>query len=331
MRVALSQRTAVLLVLAVLLSGCCRWVSGVDEPVRVDSSTAASSAKRSAADDAPQDWQEPAPDAVVPEPVDPTTPSEPVAAAGLLEVWFLDVDQGDSTLARLPDGRWMLVDAASGDEADTVVAHLKSRGITRIDVLIATHPHEDHIGGMDDVVRAFDVGEVYMPRVSHTTRAFESLLVSIADAGLTVRSARAGVVAAEGPGWSVTFLSPTGAGYRDINAWSAVVQVVDGSTSMLLTGDATKETESRLSGDIDVDLLRVAHHGSNSSSGATFLSRTTPTFAVISVGAGNDYGHPHGEVLDRLASVGARVYRTDRQGTIHAVSDGATITVTSAR
>lgn len=255
-----------------------------------------------------------------------TTIPEPTPTPGSLQVQFIDVGQGDSTFITLPDGQTVLVDGGPGGSAPEVLRVLREAGVKRIDHLVATHPHEDHIGGLDDVLRAFEVGAVYMPRKSHNTAAFESLLVAIADEGLKVTTARAGVGITSGEGFSVGFVSPVDDVYKEINDYSAAVKIMFGTTSLLVSGDLTAQSESRLGSEVDVDLLKIAHHGSKGSSTSRFLDLASPKYAVISVGADNSYGHPTAETLAKLAALGVDVYRTDVGGTITVRSDGSTFT-----
>jgi beta-lactamase superfamily II metal-dependent hydrolase len=212
----------------------------------------------------------------------------------------------------------MLVDAGPNEAGSAVVAYLQKEGVKRIDYLVATHPHADHIGGMDTVIQSFEIGKVYMPRVTTTTESFESVLRSIQAKGLKITPARAGMAVLEGDGLKVTFLAPCSSGYEDLNNWSAVLKVSYAATSFLLTGDAQAESEQEMlasGADLRADVLKVGHHGSYSSTSQAFLNAVSPKYAVISVGAGNDYGHPHQETLAKLAAAGIKVYRTDRDGT----------------
>lgn len=247
---------------------------------------------------------------------------------------FIDVGQGDSILIQFPDDQTMLVDAGPNEAGSAVVSYLQKEGIRRIDYLVGTHPHADHIGGMDEVVRAFEIGKVYMPRVTSNTASFESLLRALKAKGLRITPARAGVTVIEQEGLRVEFLAPSGSRYEDLNDWSAVLKVSYGSMSFLLTGDAEAGSEREMLSagtDLKADVLKVGHHGSSSSTTTAFLRAVSPDYAVICVGAGNDYGHPHRETLDKLAAAGVRVYRTDRDGTVVFVSDGKTLSVRTLR
>lgn len=252
------------------------------------------------------------------------------AVSGKLAVHFIEVGQGDSFLVQLPNNQNMLVDAGLNEAGPTVVSYLQKQGIKRIDYLVATHPHADHIGGMDDVIRAFEIGKIYMPRVTTTTESFESVLRSIQAKGLKITPAKAGLTILDQDNLKINFLAPCGSGYEDLNNWSAVLKIQYGNTSFLLTGDAQFESEREMlssGADLKADVLKVGHHGSHSSTSQAFLNAVSPKYAVISVGAGNDYGHPHQETLAKLESAGVKIYRTERDGTVVFVSDGQTLTV----
>lgn len=254
--------------------------------------------------------------------------SEP--ASGELTVHFIDVGQGASTLIVGPKGETMLYDAGKigGDAGDEVVSYIKELGLDKIDVVIATHPHSDHINGLDDVIRTFDVGSVYMPRVSHTTKTYENLLLSIKEAGLKVKEGKAGVKIPFGD-VSVQVVSPSSNQYDNLNDWSVSIRVVYGDNSFIFTGDAEYVAEQEMvkSGyDLKSDVYTVGHHGSSTSSSEEFLDAVNPTYAIIQTGE-NSYGHPHREILERLKERNLKVYRTDLAGDIVMVSDGTEISV----
>lgn len=169
-----------------------------------------------------------------------------------------------------------------------------------------------------------------MPRVTTTTGSFESVLRSLQAKGLKITPAKAGLNILDQNGLKISFVAPCRSGYEDLNNWSAVLKVRYGSTSFLLTGDTQAESEQEMlasGADLKADVLKVGNHGSHSSTTLTFLKAVSPKYAVISVRAGNDYGHPHHETLAELAGAGVKVYRTDRDGTVIFVSDGKTLTV----
>ncbi|MDD2235274.1 MAG: ComEC/Rec2 family competence protein [Desulfitobacteriaceae bacterium] len=242
-----------------------------------------------------------------------------------LTVHFLDVGQGDSILIQFPNDSVMLVDAGPDENGAPVISYLKKQGVEKIDYLVATHPHADHIGGMAAVIKEFDINKVYMPKVTHTTKTFEDMLLSIKRKGLKIIPARAGLDILDRDGLQATFIAPCGTDYDSLNNYSAIVKIQYGSTSFLLTGDAEGISEKEMldnSVDLRADVLKVGHHGSSSSTTPAFLKSVTPEYAVILVGAENKYGHPHQETLEHLADAGVIVYRTDQEGTIIFASDG---------
>ncbi len=244
---------------------------------------------------------------------------------GKLAVSFIDVGQGDSTFIEFPGGKTALIDAGEADCSETVIAYLQSRQCKTIDYVICTHPHSDHIGGMAEVLKSFDIGEIYMPRVSHTTNTYERLLLAVQNKGLTIHTAKAGVTISVEPEITMTMVAPNAESYEEMNDYSAVVRLTYGDNAFLFTGDAETVSEKEIldSGQsLGADVLKVGHHGSSTSTHKSFLKAVAPSYAVISCGDGNDYGHPHNEIVNRLKKCGAQIYRTDLHGTVLAISDG---------
>lgn len=243
-----------------------------------------------------------------------------------LRVSFIDVGQGDSEFIELPNGETMLIDAGTNETGKNVVDYIKSLGYTSINYVVGTHPHEDHIGGLDDVIKTFDIGSIYMPKITADTKTFEDVLDAAESKNLMINTAKSGVSIMNTEDLSVKFLAPTLDSYENTNDYSAVVKVVYGDTSYLFTGDAEEFSESLITDDVNADVLKVGHHGSSTSTSTEFLKKVSPSSAVISCGKDNSYGHPHSETLQKLADIGTAVYRTDELGTIVSVSDGKTIT-----
>lgn len=259
----------------------------------------------------------------------PGVTSQP-GAPGKLTAHYLDVGQGDAILVQLPDGQNILVDAGSNDAGPRVVQQLQQYGVGKLDFVIGTHPHEDHIGGLDVVINSFPVGKVYLPRVTHNTDSYRDLLLAIKNKGLRATEAKAGVTLPLAENSRAVFVSPAQNSYEDLNDYSAVLYLTYGKTAFLFTGDAGTAAEKEMLATrqaLKADVLKVAHHGSRSSTGAAFLKAVAPAYAVISVGKDNDYGHPHTQTLQRLQKAGVKIYRTDHEGTITAVSDGQKVTV----
>ena len=263
--------------------------------------------------------------AVSVEPVQTAGQTAAIQGQALAEVHFLDVGQGDSIFLRLGD-KTMLIDAAEADQAEKIIAYLQSQQVEKLDYVLGTHPHADHIGGLAQVISAFDVGQVYLPKVSHNTATYRKLLETIQKKGLKVQTAKAGVKVLEGNGITAEILSPPENWEGDLNNQSIVLKLTAGKVSYLFMGDAETEAEKMLT-NVRADVLKVGHHGSSTSSGAMFLQRVKPKIAVISCGVNNDYGHPHKETLSSLEKVGATVYRTDEDGTVVVSTDGKALSV----
>ncbi len=272
--------------------------------------------------DSTESLEQEAPDKEPPE-IEPVEDAAIVSASGILKVHFLDVGQGDSTFLELPDGKTMLVDAGESSEAGVVVGYIQSLGYSSIDYVVATHPHADHIGGLPGVFSSFQVNEVWAPRVSHTTATYEAFLDSVAAEGLTINTAFAGSNIYSANGCTLDILSPKASSYADLNDWSVIIKAVFGDNEVLLTGDAGSSVITA-SNPGEVDILKVGHHGSDTSTNAQLIALLAPTYSVISCGAGNSYGHPTDIVLSALSAT--TVLRTDVDGTVAASLDGVNIT-----
>ena len=244
------------------------------------------------------------------------------------KVHFIDVGQGDSELVELPNGQTLLIDAGTPQSGNQVANEIKSLGYSRIDYLVATHPHADHIGGMAEIINSFDIGEIYMPKVSTTTATYENLLDAIAAKGLSIHTAKAGVTIAADNTFSVQIISPMLDDYADINDWSAIIRYNTASKNVLFTGDAGKDV-IRDANPGKIDVLKVSHHGSRTGTDEALATELSPAYAVISCGLNNSYGHPHEEVLDALK--GTQLYRTDLQGTIDMTIDANGISIASSK
>lgn len=229
-----------------------------------------------------------------------------------LRVYCLDVGQGDSIVIT-NNNKTMLIDASTNEMGSRVVKYLNDLGIKKIDYLVGTHPHEDHIGGLDNVIKNFDIGTIYMPNVVATTKTFEEVIDAISAKKLKVTSPKTGdkftVGNAECEVMSIRNDKD------DYNNCSIVIKMDFNNVSYLFTGDAEESVESSRKWP-HIDVLKVGHHGSNTSSSKNFLEQIKPEVALISVGQGNTYGHPTQATLKRLSNIGAKIYRTDENGTI---------------
>ena len=237
---------------------------------------------------------------------------------------FIDVGQADSILIRNQD-KVMLIDAGTNEAGKTVVNYLETLGITKIDYLIGTHPHEDHIGGLDDVINNFDIGQIYMPKIETTTKTFEDVLDAIENKNLTVTAPNKGDKIELGQAKGEFMTEPI-LDEDNLNVSSLVLRLEFGNTSYLFMGDAEEENEETIHWP-KTDVLKVGHHGSSTSSSESFLEQVQPKYAIIMAGKDNSYGLPTQETIDKLNNIGSEIYRTDEDGTIQMTSDGNTIEI----
>lgn len=243
---------------------------------------------------------------------------------GLLTVTFLDVGQAEATLIGTPEGDFILVDAGNQSDAGIVRDELWLAGAERLALAVATHPHEDHIGAMPEVLAERSAEALYLPDFDTSAYFCERLLKTAAEEGIPARFPQTGEVIYERGGVCVT-VAYNGAGAEDANNASLMLRVTYGETSLLLVGDAEQPEEMRAIGAnalLKADILELGHHGARDASSDAFIEKVSPQIGVISCGRSNDYGHPHGETLAKMAKCGIRLYRTDESGTLRFVSDG---------
>ncbi len=229
-----------------------------------------------------------------------------------LKVYFFDVGQADSILITNQD-KTMLIDAGNNEDGKLLVQNLKDLQIQKIDYLIGTHPHEDHIGGMDDIIKNFDIGTIYMPKVQTNTKTFEDVIDAVKEKELKIETPKIGDSFSIGKA-ECKVLS-VGTNKENLNLSSIVIKLDFEELSYLFTGDMEEEIENKLNVD-KINILKVAHHGSDTSSSENFINKIAPELAIISVGKDNSYGHPSEQTIDRLKNIGTTIYRTDEVGNI---------------
>lgn len=285
---------AIMILLALLLAGC-----GIKAPIQ--GTTAAS-----------------------------TAPGVTVSVPGeTLTVHFIDVGQADCALLEC-GGAWALIDGGNADDGKKVMEYLEAQGVQRLNLVVGTHPHEDHIGGLAAVLKAFPADNIWFSEMPFTNSVVYSFVNAAKNQGKELQTPEVGQTFRLGDA-VITVLGPVRTDYEDVNNLSLVLMVEYGSTRFLFTGDMERDAEIDLldsGADVKADVLKVGHHGSYSSTSYVFLRSVAPTYAVISVGAANEYGHPHDDPLSRLQDADVTIYRTDKMYTIVASSDGEEITFT---
>ncbi|WP_243242015.1 MBL fold metallo-hydrolase [Clostridium sp. 1001275B_160808_H3] len=241
-------------------------------------------------------------------------------------VHFIDVGQGDSILIQV-NKKNLLIDSGPNESEDKLKKYLKKLNISKFDYVIATHPHEDHIGNMSYIINNFEVINFYSPKVENSTKAFETMAESLIRKDLKIKILKANMKSIDlGNNVIIDVFSPLSNRYEDLNNYSPIIKISYKNTSFLFTGDAEELAENEVLNagfDLKCDVLKIGHHGSSSSTSEKFLNASNPSIAVISVGEDNTYGHPTDVVLSRLKE--AEIYRTDINGNIVITSDGLSL------
>lgn len=249
----------------------------------------------------------------------------------LLKVHYLDVGQGDSIFIELPNNETMLIDAAESYQSENIINYLKNLNYQKIDYVIGTHPHTDHIGGLKDIINTFEIGKIYMPKVVSTTKTYESLLMAIKDKNLKINTAKAGTSIIDIDTLKINILAPNNSTYTELNNYSVVTKITYGTTKFLFMGDAEKLSENEIKEDVTADVIKIGHHGSNTSSSIDFIKKVNAKYGIISVGLNNKYNLPKEEIITNWENSGTKIYLTSINGTITASSDGTNIKIESEK
>ena len=256
------------------------------------------------------------------------TPAPQVTGGEKLTVHFLDVGQADCALLEC-GGEYMLIDGGNIGDGQMVISYLQNMGVEELKAVVCTHAHEDHVGGLPSVLAVYPVKQVFAPTKTYASKVFDDFLYYTDQQRLEVTIPAPGDEMTLGQA-QITVLGPLKS-YAETNDTSIVMKVVFGETSFLFTGDMEVLAENDLlenGTDLKADVLKVGHHGSDTSTGYRFLYEVDPTYAVISVGEGNKYGHPNDITLSRLNDAECTIFRTDHLGTVVAVSDGKEVSFT---
>lgn len=244
------------------------------------------------------------------------------------EFHFIDVGQGDAILIRTPTGD-VLIDAGKNSSEEALDLYLKSQGVKTIEYAIFTHPHEDHIGGADMVIKNYDIKNVILPNCPSTTKTYTNMLTAISQKAVAIKEARSGDKYRVGE-LVLNVLGPVRNNYEEVNDHSIVILAEWGGTRVMLAGDAELEAETDIlkkfgNSNINCNILKLGHHGSSTSSSEKWLKALDPDIGIICCGKDNEYGHPHAEIVERLSKFGVKSYRTDELGSLVFISDGKTV------
>ena len=253
-------------------------------------------------------------------------------SGSILQVHFIDVGQGDSILIRQGEES-MLIDAGENKAGNKVVEYCKNQGITELEYVVGTHPHEDHIGGMDDVINNIDVNEIMLTKSEYTNSTYEDVLSAAKEHNVKEIYPATGEIFSLGDA-VFTIMAPNRSDYLEVNNESLVIKMTYGNVSYLFCGDAEIESEYDMvenGVDLSADVIKLGHHGSNTSSSQMILKTVKPSYAIISVGKDNSYRHPAAEILNRLKEYGIRYFRTDKEGNIISVTDGKNISFNNSQ
>ena len=250
-------------------------------------------------------------------------------------IHYIDVGQGDCILIQV-NNKNLLIDSGPSSNRKDLLNYLEKLDIKKLDYIIATHPHEDHIGNMDTIIKRYDIGSFYSPKVITSSTTFENMISALVDKNLKINVLKKGVKGIDlGKNTEIEVFSPLeNISSDNLNDYSPIIKITFLDNSFLFTGDAEISTEDTVlseNNNLNCDILKVGHHGSSTSTSTDFLISTNPSVAIISVGKNNSYGHPTSETLSLLNSYNIRTIRTDINGTVIAISDGKNINISTVK
>ncbi|QAT41145.1 ComEC/Rec2 family competence protein [Clostridium sp. JN-9] len=253
--------------------------------------------------------------------------THPEADNNKIKIHYIDVGQGDSILVQVNNIN-LLIDAGPYENTSKLISYLNKQHIKKLHYIIATHPHDDHIGAMSEVIKKFNIGEFYAPKKAESTTAFQNMVLELKNKNKKINIAKAGVSIDLGNKANCEILAPNNSEYKETNNYSAVIKITYGNSKFIFTGDAEKLSEKEMlekNYDLSSEVLKVGHHGSTTSSSTEFLDKVNPEIAIISCGKGNMYGHPNKGTILNLKYRNIQIYRTDIDGNIVIVSNGNSI------
>lgn len=241
-----------------------------------------------------------------------------------VKVHFIDIGQGDSIFIEVLDKK-ILIDAGEKEHAQTIIDYLKTYDVEKLDLVFLSHPHEDHMGGMGEVLSAFEIGEFYMPDKELVTKSYERMTDALSEKGKTINHLKGGMKFEFGDTIKMDILSPNKEFYMNPNNYSPIMRLSIGNNAFLFTGDAEEIVETevmRLGVELSADVLKAPHHGSKTSSSLQFLEKVSPTYIVVTSELGNDHNLPSPEILERYEEIGARTILTEDRGSVVFGADG---------
>lgn len=262
---------------------------------------------------------------------DETTNNNTTIQNNKIKIHFIDVGQGDSIFIELPNNTTMLIDAGEASKGQVVANYIKVLGYSKINYLIGTHPHTDHIGGLAYIINNFSIESIYMPKAVSSSKTYENLLNTISEKSLKIKNATSGVNVFSNNNLKIDIIAPNSDSYSDLNNFSVVIKITYGNRTFLFMGDAETKSENEIVTNVSADVIKIGHHGSDTSSGQSFVNKVKAKYAIITVGNNNKYNHPYQKIIERWTNIGATIYRTDLNGNIVVTSDGNSLDISSSK